>query len=195
MLVIPKHSPDEFTLVALDPGSNTLGFSVLFIDIGTMSIKSSIATTFIGTKLDGNNSWNSIIHGERLGRIFAHEVNLLEMFLHYSPLQIASESPFYSQRRPQAFGALTEVICAIRAAVRQYDIWKELKLIDPPTVKKAVGAPGNGDKDVVKSKILQLSDLNYIGATPLHLLDEHSIDALAVNYCQYKQLLERLCWT
>jgi Holliday junction resolvasome RuvABC endonuclease subunit len=195
MLVIPKDSPNEFTLAALDPGSNTLGFSILTIDIATLRIVSSNATTFVGTKLAGNFSWTAEIHGDRLGRIVAHEINLLEQFRHYQPLQIASESPFYSQRRPQAFGALTEVICAIRRSVMQYDMWKDLILIDPPTVKKAVGAAGNGDKDAVKNKVLQLSDLNYNGATPLHLLDEHSIDALAVNYCQYKQLLERLCWT
>lgn len=192
MLVLPEDSPSSFTIIGLDPGTSTLGFAVLTIDISTLKIVSSTATTFVGDKLHSVKAWTRDTHGDRTARIQAHGINLRSLFNTYKPLLVASESPFYSQRRPQAFGALTEVITEIRNAILDVDPWRCLFLVDPPTVKKAVGAPGNAQKEIVKEKLLLLADLNYNGFRPLNELDEHSIDALAVAYCQYKLYLERI---
>ena len=68
-----------------------------------------------------------------------------------------------------------------------------LTLIDPPTVKKAVGAPGNADKLVVKNFVKMSSIINYAGDTPIDLLDEHSIDSIAVNFAQFTLMEKQLC--
>jgi Holliday junction resolvasome RuvABC endonuclease subunit len=73
-----------------------------------------------------------------------------------------------------------------------YDPWKPLYRVDPPTVKKKVGAPGNADKNAVKQALLRLPDLNYQGETPLAMLDEHSVDALAVAYGKWRAYLEEM---
>jgi Holliday junction resolvasome RuvABC endonuclease subunit len=186
--MVPKESSNLVTLVGIDPGSETLGFAVLFIDIASMIIESSHAMTLTGSKLAGKDSWNSIIHGDRASRIFAHEEKLLELFNYYQPLVICSEAPFINNRFPMAGIALTEVLCGIKSAVIRYDVWKELYVIPPSVVKRAVGAPGNADKHVMKEKVTHLAELNYNGNVPIHLLDEHSIDALAVAYGKFNSL-------
>lgn len=181
------------TLIGIDPGSNTLGVAIMHIEPLTWGIISTHAKTFVGTRLSSTDEWTTEVYGDRLGRIFAHEQNLFRIFEETRPLLVASESPFYSQRHPQAFGALTEVICAIRNALRQHDGSKQVFLVDPPTVKRAVGAPGNGDKDRVREAILKLTNLNYVGDIPLIDIDEHSLDAIAVCYHQYISKGTELC--
>lgn len=193
MLTMPHGSSPIINILGMDPGSHSLGVAVISIDITTLRIVNSIAWTLDGKKLAGKDDWVTQLHGERNGRVHALENELLEIFRYFQPLEIASESPFINSKFPQAGLALTVVICAIRSAVMHYDLWKELHLVDPPSVKMAVGAPGNAPKEVVKEKVMQLVDLNYTGSTPIHLLDEHSIDALAVTYCRYRKLLEKLC--
>jgi Holliday junction resolvasome RuvABC endonuclease subunit len=192
MLSMPEGS-NTVTLVGIDPGTETLGVAVLTIDLNTMKIVSTIARTFTGSKLRKNSEWVTELFGARAGRIDAHEKNLLDFFRDYQPVVIASESPFINRRFPQAGLALTEVVAGIRRAVISYDPWKDLRMIDPPTVKRAVGGAGNALKDEVKRCVMKLTDLNYEGDVPLQFLDEHSIDAIAVGYCEYKTLLEKLC--
>lgn len=193
MLTMPPDSSQVVTIIGIDPGSHCLGVAALSFDVRTLQIAATDAWTLIGKKLAGKHGWMTDLHGERNGRVHALEQELLRIFQYYQPLEIASESPFINSKFPQAGLALTVVVCGIRQAVMQYDLWKELYLIDPPTVKMAVGAPGNAPKEIVKEKLMQLPGLNYIGSTPLAFLDEHSIDALAVAYCRFRLLLEKLC--
>lgn len=183
--------PDGFSkiasIVGIDPGSNTLGTSIIRYDIETMEIVSTEAKTYVGTRLS-KNTWATELHGDRAGRIAGHENNLLRIFNLEQPVYVASESPFFSRLHPQAGGALTEVVCAVKAALHRYDKNQSLQLIDPPTVKKAVGAMGNGDKNAVKKCVLQIPELRYNGKVPMESLDEHSIDAIAVAYYFYKLL-------
>ncbi len=192
MLRMPSDPGSIISVVGIDPGSTTLGTAVLWIDLNTMKVISSSAKTFHGDRLQGGESWLGDIHGDRFSRIAALEQSLLRLFMHVKPYMIASESPFMSMRRPQAYGVLTEVMCAIRNAVMLYDAWKPLYIIDPPTVKKNVGAAGNAGKEEVKQALLRLPELYYSGETPLELLDEHSVDALAVAYGRWKAHLGEL---
>lgn len=193
MLSMPPDSSQVVSIIGIDPGSHNLGVGMLQIDIPTLRIVASDAWTLVGKKLAKHHEWTTDLHGERNGRVHALEEELLRIFRYYQPLEIASESPFINSKFPQAGLALTVVVCAIRRAVMTYDIWKPLHLIDPPTVKMAVGAPGNAPKEIIKEKIMEMSTLNYIGETPLSQLDEHSIDALAVAICRFRLLLEKLC--
>lgn len=190
MLHLPEPGSRTATIVGLDPGSENLGFATLEFDIETMTIIKTTACTIIGSKLMRHNTWSIELHGERLSRIKALKTALLNLLLESKPIQIGCESPFFNMRRPSAYGVLIEVLLAIKEAVQEYDSWKIVYLIDPPTVKKSVNAPGNGDKIIVKQNILALTDINYQGITPLEKLDEHSLDAIAVAYCKFKDLLK-----
>ncbi len=194
MLTMPQNSTPLVSIVAFDPGSQMFGVAVLDFNIETLEIVSTEAWTLNAAKLAGKNTWIEELEGNKASRLHALHIALVRLFNYVQPLEIASESPFINQKFPQAGLVLTEVITTIRTAVRQHDVWKVLELIDPPTIKMAVGAPGNANKDVMKEKILSLiPQLNYSGEVPPEQLDEHSIDAIAVAYCRYKTLLEKLC--
>jgi Holliday junction resolvasome RuvABC endonuclease subunit len=198
MLRLPDGAAHIATVVGIDPGSDTLGVGVLYFDLDALEIVGSEAFTLNGTR-QGRGTFATEIHGDRLGRIESHREALLQVFRYFEPISIASESPFMSRRMPAAYGALTEVVCAIRHAAMQYDAWKPLKMIDPPTVKRAVGVSGKTGgpegKKLMLTALLAMppTELRYCGDVPMESLDEHSIDALAVAYCHLTQLLEELC--
>lgn len=173
---------DSFNILGIDPGSQFLGTAIINVDIATLNINYSLAWTFKGDTLIKDNNWLAQLHGARYDRIFAHKLNLLDLMRYYSPLYIASESPFMNTRMPNAYGALLEVINAIKQAVIEFDAWRTLHLIPPSSVKNAVGAAGAANKGTMKDKISALKELNYRG--DINLLDEHSIDALSVAYAQ-----------
>ncbi len=181
------------SIVGIDPGSTTLGFAVLYFDIRTLEILQTRAFTIKAEKL-ARGSWASELLGDMLGRIHALEEKLLNLFRDIDPFMIASESPFFSRKHPNAFAVLSAVIGAIRNAIGRYDAWKVLYLIDPPSVKNAVGAEGNAGKEDVKEKALALGGvLRFAGPVALNELDEHSIDAICVAYARYKLMVEELC--
>jgi Holliday junction resolvasome RuvABC endonuclease subunit len=188
MLQLPNDPVDAFTLVGLDPGSDTFGIAVFEVRLSDSSVLASQAWTVSGSALVGKLSWMEEVHSHRIGRIDSIENNLLQLFTQYRPLVIVTESPFVNTRFPQAGIALTEVMCGIRSAVRRYDVWRPLYTVPPSNVKNAVGAGGAAKKDVMREKVLALPDLAYNGVIPLDQLDEHSIDALAVGYCMVKRI-------
>lgn len=184
-----SNSDRVANIIGIDPGSQTLGLSVLSFDLGTYEIVQTQAQTFQGDRLPYFDKHIAEVHGERLARIYAHRQNLVNLFLHYRPISVACESPFFNARRPNAFAALMEVMNEIRNAVMQYNPYLQLVTIDPPTVKKSVGAPGNADKTgVLAALILKQSELRLSDQSQPNCLDEHSVDATAVAYCRYKSL-------
>lgn len=180
-------------IIGLDPGSETLGVSVVQMDIKTKNIERIHAYTLRGSKLFDDEGFEAELLGVRIARIKALKGALVRIFTLEQPINVACESPFFSMRRPSAFGALLEVVTAIREGLISYDDWLKLHLIDPPTVKKAVGAPGNADKDRVKQAILEHYAQHFDGGKEEVLaLDEHSIDATAVAICRRQGLLNNI---
>jgi Holliday junction resolvasome RuvABC endonuclease subunit len=176
------------TLIGIDPGSETLGVGILTFgkDFEILKIE---AATYRGSKLPILED-TELIHGARHSRIQAHYHNLFALFLQYQPIGIACESPFFQAARPQAYGALTEVVGMIRAAVLNYRPNLSVNFIDPPNVKRAVGAKGNADKDAVRAAILTIQAIVdfFIGPVPIEMLDEHSLDSIAAVYGYYLSL-------
>jgi Holliday junction resolvasome RuvABC endonuclease subunit len=185
--------PDDHIgrIVGIDPGSTTLGCALIEYDVRTLAILRTCAYTFNADKmrLDDLASLN---HSERFARIFALQQALYSVFLDLRPNIVISESPFLKRRFPTAFGVLTEVVFAIRMAVRQYDPTMQLDLIDPPSAKMATGATGKAKKDEVHAALKKLLaglhfDPSY-SAMPFNELDEHSVDAIAIAYSMWKKL-------
>lgn len=187
MHLMPDNASAIGCLVSLDPGSETLGVADFYVNVNTFEIVGCAARTFKGTKLS-ISPWIMENQSPQFARIHAHYLNLLSFLEDRKPFAVASESPFFSKKFPQAFAPLVLTLDAITRAMRAYDAWVPLTRIDPPTVKKAVGAPGNAGKPEMRKAVLGLKDLNYNGALPIDILDEHSIDALAVGYCKIRQL-------
>lgn len=179
-----ESESNTVSIIGIDPGSVNLGTASLTFDIDTYDIVSCDAITFNGEKLNGNIH-TGILYGDRLQRIQRHHDNLVNLFRKVRPISVICESAFINVRRPAAYGALTEVICAIRQAVVDYDIQTPLYTVEPSNVKKAIGAPGNADKSIVKNFLLNNYQLTSTCVTPIEFLDEHSVDALCIAYAQY----------
>lgn len=197
MLTMPEGGSSIVRIVGLDPGTETLGVAVLDVDLASWKIVSSSAQTYRGSKLAKKSFWIEQVHGARTNRILAHEANLFELFCQLQPFEVACESPYSDRKFPQSFGALVEILSSIRRAAMRYDAWRPVYLIDPATVKNAVGVKGNkggpeGKALMQKAVLTMCAELNYSGQVPLEQLDEHSIDALAVAYCRYKSLKQEL---
>lgn len=192
MLNIPLYSNNRFNIIGIDPGSTMIGVSIITMEIPLLNIINTEAFTINAGKLTDSNNWLSYLYNDRINRIKFIEDKLTDIFNYYDPLCICAESPFFGMKHPAAYGALVEVICAIRSAVIRYDQWKTLEVIDPATVKRGVGGMGNADKAIMKQKVLGIPQLRFIGNAPLEFQDEHSIDAIAVAWWKYNDLLKQL---
>lgn len=173
-----------YRIIAVDPGTNSLGVAVLDIDIQTHVVTVRHATTIDILKQSQNYPQLIAVHGERVSKLHSVEVSLYKLFKAWKPDEIVSEAP-YMGRFPQAYAALIECIGSIRRAVMEYNRALPLPSIDPATVKKTVGVSGkSGDKDAMRGAIQRQSDLVF--NVLVDDLDEHSIDAIAVGYAFYK---------
>lgn len=187
-----SNSEQVVNILSIDPGSQTLGLAVLSFDPITLEMKRTQAQTFKGDRLPGMSDHVENSHGAMIARLQAHRTHLYGVMCHYRPHFIASESPFYSSRMPSAYGVLMNTLdLAIRSAMSEYSPYMKLNLIDPPSVKKAVGAKGNDGKDAVRVALLRICEKLCISPEDIKTLDEHSIDAIAVGYSFYCGLVQR----
>lgn len=180
----------RYRIVGIDPGTDTLGVSLLELDLSTCVISLAGSQTFRGHHLAREFPMTAEKHGDRFARLMAHRKNLLEYFQAHKPHVIACESPYFRRRMPMAFSALTECVFTIRQATEMYNPEKPLYLYDPPTVKNAVGVGGkNGDKEAMRAGVIKLTDLQNPLGISYQSLDEHSIDSIAVAYHHAKGFL------
>jgi Holliday junction resolvasome RuvABC endonuclease subunit len=186
--MIPKESSSSFTIISIDPGSTHVGIAAFNVDIKSLNILDINAWTINGAKLAGKDTWTEELYDNRFSRILAIEEELLRIYMFYKPTIVASESPFINNSFPAAGIALTEVMSAIKRSLLRYDRWMHLYLIPPSSVKNAVFANGAAKKDIMQEKVIQLFSSLYNGNIPIHLLDEHSIDAIAVGYATLKNI-------
>lgn len=192
MLYIPPDSAREVAIVGIDPGSDTLGISASWVDIETLALKRLYAQTYKASQRS-RNMWYRDEHGDRAARIRWHEENLFNLLCELNPVAVVSESPFFSVRFPSAYGALTEVVDAIKSAMWRWRPTAVLTLIDPPTVKNAVGVKGNAGKEEVHAGLVNYlrqegGERIFQGPGTLVALDEHATDASAVGICYLERL-------
>ena len=180
----PPEIETPFRVVGIDPGTETLGFSVLDLSLTSGKITVAHSETLITQKMLADYRQEEQTYGGRTARLMALEDRLFLMFEHLQPHAICAESPFLS-RFPQAFAALTECVSYVRRAVCRYDRYKPLELVDPPTAKKAVGVSVKRGitKDDVRAAIEKLP-IEYAEGIVLDALDEHQVDSIAVAYHQ-----------
>lgn len=172
-------------IIGIDPGSSNLGLGIITLDMDTLTIMRTEAYTIKGDKSD-HYDWVNQYHPDRVKRIKAIESELYQALIYYKPIMVASESPFFG-RFAQAFMVLVEVMDAIKDALWHYNNKMCLQLIDPPSVKNALGAKGAAKKEGVAMALSLLTHLNL--CRPVAVLDEHSVDAIGVAYGAYKHFL------
>lgn len=191
MLSIPSQLC-IYRYFAIDPGSDTLGLSIFELNTITKRLSIIDVTTTSAAKLSRDRLDDNYIHGNKSARLIAHKEMLSYLLMTWNPQGIICESS-YMGKFAHAFGVGVETMTYLRQASYEYNPYMPFELIDPSTAKKNLKASIRG-KESVRECVLALipSEIDYYGSIPIHLLDEHSIDSIAIGYYKYKQLLELL---
>lgn len=189
MLTMPT-STRPFTVMGIDPGTSTLGVSIMTWDFA--SPKRTVETAFTLKASDTIHAYLALRDqvGNRYARLQQHHDHLLELLYFYQPHAVIAESPFEGSF-PQTFAALTECLGAIRRAVMGYNPVMTLNLIDPMSVKRVAGVEMKrknlSRKEAVLEALAARSDIHW-SVDPWGL-DEHSSDATGVAVYYYDCLL------
>lgn len=179
-------------IIAIDPGTNNLGLTVMTMNYITMKVVkvNSITITIKNNLLLPDDEEN---YGSRQAKLNYLTSVVIDAVIKYDAITLVSEGPFYNMRRPGAFAPLVELLQQIK--VELYKIRPLVKFVvyEPSTVKQGVGAKGNADKDGVKIALEKLvRDLKIIDMDLLNKMDEHSVDSIAVAMTHYKNLCKTL---
>jgi Holliday junction resolvasome RuvABC endonuclease subunit len=170
-----------YRIMAIDPGTNTLGVCVIDVDL----VRRTMSLIFVGT-FHASRSVNRIVNNynvftERLLRIKFHEQNIVRLLYQYQPHCFIAESP-YMGKFANAFESLVELKTTIRKVLWYYDPAMTLELVDPPTAKMAVGAKVfKGSKENVQESVIKYKDLQWNLPDNTIVIDEHGYDAIAVG--------------
>lgn len=180
---------NKLRVMSVDPGTNALGLSAHEFNLthGTMTVLDAY-TVNVPRVTNLYCSDTLFYHDERVAKLKAIEMSISNYARAWEIENAVSEAP-YMGKFPAAYSALVSCINAIRSGCSFYDATIYLQVIDPATVKKQLGVPGNsGDKSLV-IKAIEKSDIIDTSLIDLSKLDEHSIDAIAVGHAYLKLLL------
>lgn len=172
---------NQYRLLSIDPGTDRLGIAIADVDLNTnIHTFLMVHTVYVPRVVDMNFDYYVTEHGYAEARAYALGFAVHNYIRSWEPDEFASEAP-YMGRFPQAFASLTRAISSIREAIRAYNVYKNLTVIDPATVKKRIGVSGNsGDKLAVAQAVLSHPRANF-SMIDVSQLDEHSFDAMAVG--------------
>lgn len=177
-----------FNLLGIDPGTDTIGFSIFKLTIDDLKIVSVTSWTEKVSRFLDEDSFEVQVHSAKYGRINIISEKVKLILDTFKPLVVACEAPFFNRLRPNAYGPLIETVFTIQKTLSFWDHYKPLYMHDPPSVKKSVGSKkekGEDNKEAVKRAIKLIAELKMVN---FDLLDEHSIDATAVAYCHLLKL-------
>lgn len=188
----PTLKAGVYRIIGIDPGTETLGVCILDIDMKTGEVISTTAFTLIASKSPYFDKELSLLQDHKTARLKAHLLNLQNLFIKAKPSLVASEAPFYNRMRPSAYAPLVETMMVIREALLAFNRYSRLITLDPPRVKKAVGAKGNAKKEEVEKALRNYQVELKLSKKEIDEMDEHSVDATCVAYAHYLLVKNRL---
>lgn len=173
----------HFNVLGIDPGSAHLGVAVYTLDLKTKEIVSVNAFTIDALKSKYFNKQEVKLFGEKIVRIRSMVSEMQEVLHEYRPGLVVFESPFFNRFTPSAYGALKELLIALKLSLLDYNQSIPMADVDPPSAKKAIGAKGNAKKeDMTDALKLHVKKQGIPLLVEIDDLDEHSIDACAIGY-------------
>lgn len=177
---------NKLRVMSVDPGTNALGLSIHEFNLthGTMVVLDAY-TVNVPRVMNLYCSDSLFYHDERVAKLGAVEYAVANYARAWEIERAVSESP-YMGKFPAAYAALVSCINAIRSGCSNYDPTLYLDIIDPATIKKQLGVPGNsGDKSLI-TKAIEKSETIDTSLIDLSILDEHSVDSIAVGHAYLK---------
>lgn len=172
-----------FHYLSIDPGSNSLGLTINAVDFSTRQKTILHSTTVHIDRLAQLLYGDSLVltHGLRFAKMQVCRSAIFKMACDWEIQAVVSESP-YMGRFPQAFSALVECVQSMQLGIMDYNPLLPFNMIDPATVKKAMGVKGNsGDKNAMRNAAALILPAGF----DLDVFDEHAIDSMCVGHAFY----------
>lgn len=176
---------EPFRIVSIDPGTETMGVSLLGLHPITLEQSFIEAFTMRGSIL--NYYWGNVMHdGDgRDSRLLALEDQLVNYFSRVQPHMVVYEDN-YLGASPQSFKALIEACMCIRHAIWRYNPYLASYTVKPNQAKSIVNAIAKrGMSQEERKELVRQGLMNYqpLRVPPLTLasLDEHSVDSVAIG--------------
>ena len=180
MLVKPTYITHPVGL-GIDPGTTTLGISVMAFDPILRKFNVLIAYTLDAKSVKEYGTIHDI-HGDRQVRLYWLGNKIDSLLQEWGITEVYCEAP-YLGRFPGAFASLTECVNMIRSSVLSHNSAMPFTLIDPSTVKTAIGVRGKDpEKNNMRIAINSVADITVPSPGYFDGLDEHAIDATSVVY-------------
>lgn len=166
--------------IGMDPGTKSAGFSVVGLNLDTLTFTVHSSNTVFGKDVIRQYGNLTEVNEERYLRNLGYYEAFEELLQDVNPYTVCSESPFMG-KFAATFRALTEQITLWRAAISNWDRSQPLHLYSPPAVKKAVGVKGgSNNKDHMTKALQKRTDVIWAEGVTLSELDEHSVDSICV---------------
>lgn len=167
--------------IAIDPSTSRMGMSVIDVNLAeTALFKLQWVETIHGDKMEHFESTNYDDDGAVQSRIHGLSKSYRQILDFFNPTIVACEDNFLGAS-PDTFKRLIEAVSLLRIETEDYGHGLYMVNIPPRVAKETVGANfrGTQKEDVTKGiKAYPNIDLN---GHDLDVLDEHSIDAIAIN--------------
>lgn len=194
MLKLPDDS-DAYRLLAIDPGTDTLGVCVIEIDLITLKPKLLEAATYRGSRalIHDVSFSEQVPDSDRLARNLYHMKNIESLLRHYDIHHVAYETAFMG-KFATAYEGLVECLTLIRMAVRNYDPFIPFIGVPTKNAKKSIEAKMPRKKPEVMEAIIALVDSGKLESSDNinRPFDEHTSDAIAVGWHTYLMIINRI---
>lgn len=187
------------TLMCIDPGSNTMGITVMKWAKGQPPIITYSQTHRAEAMIRADKYQESLLrYGELTTRLKAHRDNLIRLIKILKPDFVVLESPFFNPRNPSSSEVLVRLKQVLIDVLTDDQVLLDSHWITPQQMKSLIGARFlAGSSKIVKDPVKEaLTSLYREGKFKLDegidfdTLDEHSLDSIGVGYA-YSLLVER----
>ena len=180
MLIPELRNPETMLrVVAVDPGTSHLGLAVLDWEWGTDLAEVVWADTVHIADENSPGSFSEVCGNRdyRLKLLYERWVEFLRVA---NPTFVATETPFMRRRKLSAYESGVELQKMLREGLWEVYPGKQLHGFMPIIVKAHVGvdARGTDKSDMYRAVVAMYKDSTL---ADLKVLDEHSIDAIAVG--------------
>jgi len=196
MVYHDQRPVQPFRVVSIDPGTETMGVSLLELHPITLEQRFVEAFTMRGSVL--NYYWGNVLHdGDgRDSRLIALENQLVTYFQYAQPHMVVYEDN-YLGASPQSFKALIEACMCIKHAVWKYNPYLTSYSVKPNQAKSTVNAIARkGMSQEERKGLVRQGLMTYqpLRVPPLILagLDEHAIDAIAIGAYALQEITNEL---
>jgi Holliday junction resolvasome RuvABC endonuclease subunit len=166
-------------VLSIDPGSYNTGISHWHWDFESPQYE--LVTAYTLKFPDSDKRYGKIreMGTDRIARLYHLDDSLGDILEEFRPHLVICESN-YKGRFADAYATLVECVAVIRNVLYRYDPHMPLLMVDPMSAKKAAGVTGKfKDKLDVNRALIKRTDI--VWGIPLDILDEHSVDSVAIG--------------